>query len=252
MVGQGCTMLRLQDMIIGQGCRIELQDRIIGQGCTGLQDKIVGQDGRIGLQDMIVCRIGLQDRIGRQGCTVGQDCMKGLYDRIVGVGQVCRIELEVRVVQYHTACRIESKEVCHKIFSLHFFHDSNPFEPLIKRSKVFQNLVSISPSIFYHKVVSVNHHIILQIFSFMIQQMCSSLKGYLRSVSLKATMDTKEDLDFVSAVHTVCCTQRRLSPQQVAHCGDCRRGVLHTAEIITAVGCTQPRFFQNFELLTPN
>ena len=140
--------------------------------------------------------------------------------------------------------------VCHEIFDLQFFHYLNPFGP-DKQANVFLNLVSISSRYLITKLSPQCAN--LQIFSFMIDVFTHKrispdclFKSNYREVKililiLQCAIYLRGMLHTAEIISTVGCTPRRSSPQWVAHRGDHLLGGLHTAEIISAVYCTLPR-----------
>ena len=119
------------------------------------------------------------------------------------------------------------KGVCHEIFDLYFFDDSNLSGPLINRLVYFriwfrfrqdirsQSLKNSTPQCAWHRGVkifgSVNQINFLQIFSFMIY---AFIKGFLLIVPLRATRDSQRFRFWLCGVQfdsAVWCTPRSLT-----------------------------------------
>ena len=77
---------------------------------------------------------------------------------------------------------VSLKGVCHKIFELHFFHDSNPSGPLIKRVKYFRIRFQFSRDIqIFKKLCSVHHTVesssVVCIIPWSLTLRCASYRG---------------------------------------------------------------------------
>ena len=146
------------------------------------------------------------------------------------------------------------KEVCHKIFNLHFFHDSNPSGPLINRVKYFQIQCWFCRDIKIFKTSRVKlrgvHHTVESDFAVYIiprsqTPRCASYRGVrLRSVHHTAESDS-----------SVCITpqshENKLSIKKTLWCASLHgvklRGVHHTAESITCQNQSTFPLFGHFD-----
>ena len=100
------------------------------------------------------------------------------------------------------------KGVCHEMFDLHFFHDSNPSRPLINRLKYFRLLLQFQRDIRIKK--KKNSAVCIPLRSQ--TRRCASYRG----VKLRGVHHTTESSDEKFSKNSAVCISLR---SQTAHCG---------------------------------
>ena len=124
------------------------------------------------------------------------------------------------------------KGVCHKIFDIHFFHDSNPSRPLIKRLENFRIRFQFHRDIWiFKKLRGVHHTGESSDLKFFITPRCASHRG-VRLCGVHPTAESS---------YTVCIIPRSLTSRCASHCG---------VNNLPSV-CFDPKFYRHYFSVMP-